>query len=158
MAANVTYVKLPTATTWTDLYSAYGITLEESALTRLMTPAPNKSAVENASTLQNGKRVTRDVSEVRKDERTIALPFNLIASSVSDFFTKYNAFCSDILDNGFFDLKTTYQDGVVYRLTYIDCTQFAEFNRTLARFTLNVNEPDPTNRGTTDTWASEWQE
>lgn len=154
MPAQTTYIRTPQGA-WKDLFTEYGISLDETAVTKLMTPAPNKEVVENKSSLQHGKRVTRETSDTRKEDRNVSLGINFIAASQADFLTKYGKFCTEILDEGFFDIKTAYVPDTIYRLTFIDCPQFQEFDRRMAKFTLNVNEPDPTNRGVNDKWETE---
>lgn len=137
-----------------DLYDTYKVSLSENALSKLMTPAPNKDVEENESALQNGKRVTRKPSLVRKKDRNLTLELNVYGTSETDFLANYGRFCTEVLDKGFFDIMTVYQPNVVYRLTYIDCTQFEEFRLRLGKYALTVNEPDPTNRAVNST--SEW--
>ena len=154
MVSNKLYLRIPGGE-WIDSYANYGITLEETSMSKLMTPAPNKESVENKSDLQHGKRLIRNSSGVMKDERNVSLILNFSASSKEQFLTMYGRFCSEILDNGFIDMKCDYQPNVIYRMTYLDCTQFREFEMGIGKYTLSLNEPDPTNRGTTDKWDSE---
>ena len=145
---------------WIDAYTNYGISLDDTAMSKIMTPAPNKSPVENKSDLEHGKRVVRSTSGVKKDERNLSLTLNMTASSMATFLTNYGKFCTEILDKGFFDMYVSHQDytennqtkHVIYRLTYIDCNQYREFMFGIGKYTLNVNEPDPTNRGMTSSW------
>ena len=154
---------------YADAYKRYGISLEETSLSRLMTPAPNKEIVENKSDLEHGKRVYRDSADVRKDERNVSLIFNITAKNEAEFMSRYALFCEEILDKGFIDIRTEYSlyDTVyddngnltsykyrVFRMTYLDCTQFTEFNQSIGKFTLSLNEPDPTNRGENDSWET----
>ena len=152
MPRNTLWFKLPRDIGWKDMFTQYGISLEETSLSKLMTPAPNKEIVENKSDIQDGKRVDRDTDDVRKDERNVSLILNIIADDETQFLARYGQFCSDFLDKGFFDIKTIYVPNTVYRMTYLDCTQFTEFCRGIGKFTLSLNEPDPTNRGETDNW------
>lgn len=138
---------------WVNAYETYGITLEETSLSKLMTPAPNKEVVENKSDLQHGKRVDRSDAGVKKDERNLSLILNLSAPDSTTFLQRYAAFCTDILDKGFFDMKCDLLPGKVFRMTYLDCTQFSEFMLGIGKFTLSLNEPDPTNRGESDSWT-----
>lgn len=152
MPAATTFIRIPNGD-WQDLYD-YGVSLSETAVSKLMTPAPNKDHTENESALQHGKRVMRDTTAVKKKERNISLELNIYGKNQTDFLYNYGNFCNNILDKGFFDIKTIYVPNTVYRLTYLDCTQFEEFRLELGKFVLNVNEPDPTNRGvnSTDEW------
>lgn len=142
---------------YADAYTRYGISLEETSLSRLMTPAPNKEIVENKSDIEHGKRVYRDSADVRKDERNVSLIFNITAKNEAEFMSKYALFCDEILDKGFIDIRTEYYkyDTTkyrVFRMTYLDCSQFSEFCQCIGKFTLNLNEPDPTNRNEENSW------
>lgn len=127
-----------------DAFDRYGINLEDGALSTLMTPPPTKEFIESKSRLRHGKKILTKL--VRYDEREITLPFHIIAKSKAEFFQKYNLFCEEVLANGKFELTTKYQPDVVYRLVYLSCTQFRQFIREMAVFSLKVTEPDPTDR------------
>lgn len=127
-----------------DAFIRYGINLEDGALSALMTPPPIKEFIENESRLQHGKKVI--ARWPKYDERELTLPFHLIANNKEDFFRKYNLFCEEVLALGEFELKTRFQPDVVYRLIYLNCTQFSQFIREMAAFALKVSEPNPANR------------
>lgn len=127
-----------------DAHTTWGISLDGSALSALMTPPPLKDMIENKSALENGKSVIRTGRKM--EERSLTLGFNIVASSKSDFLTKYGKFCSDVLANGKIDISTTYQPGVVYHLDYVSCNQFGEYGMTMGKFSLRVVEPNPANR------------
>ena len=144
------YVRAGVTQVWVDAFDRYGISLDETGVSKLMTPAPNKEIVENKSDLEDGKRVVRDSSDVRKDERNFNLILNITAPNQDEFIARYARLCSEVLDKGFMDFYTPYCPHTVYRLTFLDCNQFSEFDRRVGKFTLSLNEPDPTNRGVTD--------
>lgn len=143
---------------WIDAYLQWGVSFSETALSALMTPAPNKDAVENKSRIVNGKRVRRDSQYAKKDERDVSIEMHITAKSKSEFFDNYSRFCSEVLDAGFFDIKSIYCQSLIFRMTYLSCSQFSEFVQRLAKFTLRLNEPDPSNRGATDNWEEQEQE
>ena len=136
----------------------WGLNLEEGALSALMTPPPMKDFIESRSRLQSGSRVI--TKSPRYDSRTISLPFHIVAKTKEDFFNKYAAFCDDVLSKGAFTLETRYQQRrtiidngkeitippVVYHLVYVSCTQFSQYQREMAKFTLKVIEPNPNDR------------
>ena len=158
------FLKLPHEETWEDAYDVYGISLTDASLSRLMTPAPNKAAIENKSRLQHGKRVVRDVRYTLKDEREVSLEMHLTAPTRASFWSRYRSFCRKYLDSGFIDMyhrdiheTLPTQDSptdTVFRMTYLDCEQFSEFCQQLGKFSLRLSEPDPTNRGAEDKWKS----
>ena len=127
-----------------DAFERYGINIEDGALCALLTPPPMKEFVESTSRIRHGKSVI--AKDPKYDSREISLPFHLIAKNQTDFFQKYNLFCTEVLSQGKFELQTKYQTGVVYRLVYLSCTQLRQFKQELAVFSLKVEEPDPTNR------------
>ena len=153
---------------WVDVYDSYGVSFSQKSLSLLMTPAPNKAAIENKSRLEHGKRVVRKPQYVKKDERNVDLEMHLAAPDKTAFWQRYNGFCQDWLDKGFFDIaishvtntngatvtvgQTSYGTLSVFRMTYLSCTQFSEFQQQLAKYTLRLNEPDPSNRGGVDAW------
>ena len=131
---------------WVDAYLQWGVSLTDSALSALMTPAPNKSVVENNSRIEHGKRVIKNPVYSKKDERDVNLEMHINAKDKTDFFDKYDRFCSEVLDYGFIDIKSVYMPTKVFKMTYVNCSQFTEFIQQLARFTLRLNEPNPKDR------------
>lgn len=128
---------------WQDAYETWGISFDQTALSTIMTPSPNKAYIENKSRLNNGKKVT--VKDPKVDERSLTLSFNLTAKNETEFFERYNSFCEE-LARGVLNIKTKYQEGVVYKMMYENCTQFSQLRREIAKFSLKLTEPDPTDR------------
>jgi len=126
-----------------DAYDKWGISLEDDAMSALFTPASNKDYVSNESRLENGKRVV--VSSPKSDSRDVILPLHLCADSKEAFLTNYLSFCEE-LKKGALDISTKYQDGVTYHFVYVSCTQFSQFMFGIAKFSLKLTEPNPTNR------------
>lgn len=128
-----------------DAYIEWGISLDDTSLSALMTPPPNKELIENKSRLENGKRLVIDDSIIKVDERTISLQINLTASTKELFFIRYNSFCEE-LKKGVIYIKTKYQPNILYRTIYLSCSQFSQFMQGIGKFTLRLNEPNPCNR------------
>jgi hypothetical protein len=126
-----------------DAYDEYGLSLESSALSALMTPPPNKPLIENKSRQEHGKRVINSVPFI--DERELNLQVHIKANNTDEFIEKYLKFC-DVLALGSIEIKTRYEKDKVYRLNYLNCTQFTEYRMGLAKFILRLNEPNPSNR------------
>lgn len=128
-----------------DAYNVWGISMDSSSLSALMTPVPNKEFIENKSRLENGKRVITTSPKV--DERNIILTFNLTAKDETEFFERYNSFCQE-LATGILNIRTKYQPDTVYRTIYLSCNQFTQFMRGIGRFSLKLVEynPSPENR------------
>ena len=135
-----------------DAYLTWGIFLDETALSTLMTPAPNKEFISNKYRSKDGKSVIKH--NPRLDEREITLPFNMSAIDSDTFMTNYAKFCQEVLATGELVISTRFQPNVWYRCIYLSCTQFSQFIRKMAKFSLKLNEPDPSDRGETSKYAS----
>lgn len=135
-----------------DAYLTWGIFLDETALSALMTPAPNKEFISNKYRSKDGKSVIKH--NPRLDEREITLPFNMTAKDSDTFLTNYARFCEEVLARGELVISTRFQPNVWYRCIYLSCTQFSQCIREMAKFSLKLNEPDPSDRGETSKYAS----
>lgn len=126
-----------------DAYTTWGISMESTSLSALMTPAPMKAFVENSSRLEHGKRVI--TSNPKVDERNITLEIHLTAKDKDSFFSKYLSFCEE-LTTGVLNIRTKYQPTVVYKTVYLSCSQFSQFMQGIAKFSLRLCEPNPKDR------------
>lgn len=135
-----------------DAYLTWGIFLDETALSTLMTPAPNKEFISNKYRSKDGKTVIKH--NPRLDEREITLPFNMTAKDSDTFMTNYARFCEDVLAKGELVIRTQFQPNVWYRFIYLSCTQFSQFIQEMAKFSLKLNEPDPSDRGKISKYTS----
>nr|DAN67500.1 MAG TPA: tail protein [Caudoviricetes sp.] len=122
----------------------WGISLGESSLSELMTPPANKAFIENESRLQHGKQIL--VANPKVEARNLTLQLNLTAATKNAFFDKYNLFCKEVLATGVLNIETGYQEGVVYKTIYVSCSQFSQFMQGIAKFSLKLIEPDPSDR------------
>ena len=130
-----------------DAQSTWGIVTDTSTLAALLTPPPQKELITNESRLTNGMRVYSGARRIAS--RDISLSLQLVASTEEQFFKQYDSFCQE-LAGGRLVITTTFRPDVYYRCDYISCTQFAQYMRGIAKFTLKLNEPDPSNRGAKD--------
>lgn len=135
-----------------DAYLTWGIFLDETALSALMTPAPNKEFISNKYRSKDGKSVIK--RNPRLDEREITLPFNMTAKDSDTFLMNYARFCEEVLAKGGLVIRTRFQPNVWYRCIYLSCTQFSQCIREMAKFSLKLNEPDPSDRGETSKYTS----
>lgn len=126
-----------------DAYTTWGITMDNTALSELMTPPSNKAFIENESRLEHGKRVVP--ANPRIDARNLTLQINLTATDEAQFFERYESFCEE-LATGVLEIETKYQPGVVYKTVYQSCSQFSQFMRGIGKFTLKLVEPNPNDR------------
>lgn len=135
-----------------DAYTTWGVTLDASALSTLMTPPPLKPFVSNKSGAEDGKEVLgvstqeeRAFFRPRLDSREITLAINLTARSEAEFLERYNSFVAELMA-GVITLSTKWQAGVVYRLIYLSATQFSQLRRSVASISLRLEEPNPRDR------------
>lgn len=126
-----------------DAYTTWGISMDDTSLSALMTPAPNKALIENKSRLEHGKCVV--TSNPKLDERNLTLQINLTAQNADAFFARYSSFCEE-LAMGTLEIKTKYQPEIVYKTTYQSCNQFSQFMQGIGKFILKLNEPNPADR------------
>ncbi len=131
-----------------DAYQTWGIFMNDTALSALMTPAPCKEFISNKYRTKDGKHVLKH--NPRLDERDITIGFNMVAKDEETFLANYAKFCEDVLSTGELVIRTKFQPDIWYRCIYISCTQFSQFIREMAKFSLKLNEPDPSNRGKID--------
>ena len=141
MAKGILYIKTANTNGWVDAYDTWGLSLSQTGLSRLMTPAPNKSAVTNKNIISHGASVVQNT--FYKDVRQVSLEVHITARTKDVFMQRYASFCSQVLDAGYILIKTSYQPNEVYHFLYLDCTQFSEFLREMAKFTLTLEEPHP---------------
>ena len=130
-----------------DSYDNWGIGMDTSSLSALMTPPPNKEFIENKSRLEHGKRVI--AATPKEDERSLTLTINLTAKNEDEFFEKYDSFCQE-LATGVLNIRSKYQPNIVYRTIYLSCNQFTQFMRGIAHFSLKIVEPNPMDRNIND--------
>lgn len=131
-----------TGTGWVDAFERYGVSLESGAITKLMTPAPQKTPANNSSAGSHG--VAYGGSTIgKKDERQFDVDIHICASSEADFLTKYALFCNEILDCGYFQLVTSWEPTKVYHLLYRYCDTLHQFFSGMGKYQLAVTEPHP---------------
>lgn len=134
-----------------DAYTTWGVYFDHTALSSLMTPPPLKPFIENKSSANDGKEVLgikegeRAFHRPRVDSRELSLTMHLEGNTEGEFLERYARFCQE-LAGGVLRIRTRYQPGVVYTMVYISCAQFTQFQRGIGRFTLRLEEPNPSNR------------
>lgn len=127
-----------------DATQTWGVSLEDAALSILLTPAPLKPFVENKSPQENGKSIYP--KNPRLDERDISLPLLISARTKEEFIVQYYNFVAE-LQKGVIGMRVICGDfDVTYSLTYLSCQPFNEYYMQAGKFLLRLNEPNPTNR------------
>lgn len=127
-----------------DAYTTWGILIDTQSLSALMTPAANKEYINNESRLSNGTQYLVP-STPKVAHRDLTLTLQLVAPTEEAFFTRYQSFCNE-LKGGTLHIWTGYQPNVVYKCLYVSCTQFTQFMRGIAKFSLKLIEPNPEDR------------
>lgn len=129
-----------------DAYLNWGVTLGDTSLAALKTPAPLKGYVSNKSPLRDGADVVTVAAALPKvDERDVQLTFYIHASTPAQFEARYDAFTA-VLMGGKVNLWTRHQQGVTYRLLYQSASQYSEFNGRLGKIVARFAEPNPADR------------
>ena len=134
---------------WVDAFTTYGLSLSDGALSRLLTPAGNKSGITTALITQHGTNTLSYPD--RKEVRQLSLEVHILAPDKETFLTRYKAFVSQVLDAGYIRVKHAVDPSTVYHLKYVDCQQFSQFRCEMAKFILSLEEPRPDIRYETGT-------
>ena len=150
-----------------DAFEAWGVNLEDGALSALMSPPPLKGYIESKSRTQHGKSVVTGVNTLYVDERELTITFHIIGKThyptpqstwadpnVPEYYTntkdafmaQFAALCRDVFNYGIFRLSTRYEPDVEYTLQYLSCSQFQQFHQNMGKFVLKVCEPNPAER------------
>ncbi|MBR3455745.1 MAG: hypothetical protein IKH26_10510 [Bacteroidaceae bacterium] len=127
-----------------DAWTTWGIGMDSSGLSALMTPAPVKDFVSNESRLEHGRQYI--TTNPRLKERELTLRLCLYAPTAALFYARYAAFCKDVLATGTVNISTRYQEGVVYHCLYQSCSQYTQYRGKVAKFALKLIEPNPSDR------------
>ena len=125
-----------------DAYTTYGAWVESVSPFRQF--APMKEYTTNKSPLRNGKEV--DPAAPKVDERDITLTLCLEGRTEAAMEARLDAL-ETVLRSGMLEIRIPRHNSKVYRVSYVSCTQFADYNGRLAKFILKFNEPNPADRG-----------
>ncbi len=131
-----------------DAFARWGVCLSDSSLCTLIEPEPLKDAVSNKSSTENGKQVRKE-AKPKVDERDMTLFVQLYATSRDELFSKLKDFKTELKKRRI-NIRTKFEEGVVYRCDYKSCKQFKSYFKGCATFSLTLNEPNPANRETED--------
>ena len=127
---------------WVDAYLRYGISLENGARSKLMTPAPMKTPTNGSNALRDGVAFSGP-SIGKTDKHDFSFDMHIVAQNEEAFLDRYKLFCDEILRDQYFQLRIRKMPGAVRHLLYDGCEPFSEFNLEMAKFTLSVTEPHP---------------
>jgi hypothetical protein len=118
------------------------VSLEDSALAVLLTPAPNKQPVTNKNVTADGAYVLESTAGLT-DETTFSVQMHIVASSRAEYYTKFSQFISAIKGGSFtitvYDWNLQAHSRTV---CYLDCQNYKEYRGELGIFTLSLYEPN----------------
>ena len=127
-----------------DAFETWGVFFDDASLSSLMTPPATKDFIKNASRLEHGTRYITYNPKFK--ERDLTLSMQLYAPTKAEFYTRYNNFCTQVLATGLVNITTSYQPDVTYKCIYQNCTQYKQYIGKIAKFSLKLTEPNPTDR------------
>lgn len=127
-----------------DAWLTWGIMMDDTSLSALMTPPANKDFPKNSSRLESGTRYITTAPKLKERDVTLSLQF--YAPTKAAFLANYNAFCNNVLASGVLNISTKYQSGVTYYFIYNSCSQYRQFLFKVAKFSLKLTEYNPENR------------
>lgn len=126
-----------------DAWTRWGIMMDETSLSALMTPPAIKDFPKNSSRLESGTRYITLNPKLKERDVTLALQF--VAENKAEFLANYNDFCQNVLATGKLNIRTMYND-ITYYFIYNSCTQYRQFLFKVAKFSLRLTEYNPENR------------
>ena len=128
-----------------DSYDNWGISMDTSSLSALMTPPPNKEFIENKSRLEHGKQVLMDNPKL--DERELTLVFTVEGDSPADYQAKKTAFYEELY-KGKIDIQIPENSSDIYHLLYLGkSVSYAQsLDRTFGKISAKFCEYNPSNR------------
>lgn len=121
----------------------WGILTTGNTLSSLLAPVSLKERVSNESRLEHGRRT--DNSNPKVAARELNLEIQMIADNEAQFYARHEAFCAE-LEKGRIDMYLSDRPTVVYHFDYTSCTQYTQFRRSMATFSLKVTETNPKDR------------
>lgn len=127
---------------WVDAYLRYGLSLEDGARSKLITPAPKKKPTNASEPTLEGVAFSGETIG-KTDKREFSFDLHITAPDEATFLQRYDLFCKEILKGQYFQLKHFKRPAEVRHLLYDDCEPFSEFRLQMAKFTLAVTEPHP---------------
>ena len=127
-----------------NLREVYGVRLMKGAYEALLTPPGMKNYVTNESRLSHGTMYAAGGRNNKYQQRKIALQVSLRGADYNDYLAKYEAFLG-LLASGIVWVKVP-RLRRVFKLVYTSCSRYNFYSRNWATFTIEMVEPDPTNR------------
>lgn len=144
-----------TSRQWVDAYTEYGMSLEDGAISEIITPAPMKEGVSNSASTSHGVAYLGETLG-KKNERSLSFNIHILAATEAAGWTAYRRFCREVLDAGYVQMKIvdgtepfpTYLSGSTetagaLHLLFVSCQQVGRYRMQLLKWTLTFKEPHP---------------
>ena len=128
-----------------DALTTWGIIAPPSLHAALLAPAPAKDPIQTEVRTEHGTRtVLTGATFLQK--RDLTLELHIRARDIAEFNARVTAFTA-MLTAGWVTIESSLVPGAVFRCRYVSVTQFSAFNGRLGKFSLRLEEPDPSDRG-----------
>lgn len=138
---------------WLDVWDNWGVGLEgDEAYEALMTFRPNKEPIVNKNVTVNGAYYVTGAGIV--DERTVTVPFHIVAFDKTDFLMKREGFYKAI-QGGLIRFKIMNPVEAEYQFYYLSCSQYTQFFSGMAKFMLTLYETNGCHDGDAATVTEE---
>lgn len=130
-----------------DAYTTYGLVFGPGVYNELLKLPKRKEGYAYSWPDENGTE--RDVSQVYYESRVLNLPITILASSESQFYSRYYALTQFLLTSGYFDFDVV-QMNRRFKLLYQDMTNFDKLTQIKGstdigcEFTLQLIDDFPT--------------
>jgi len=133
---------------WVDTYLRYGLSLEDGARSKLMTPSPCKEPTSVSSEDKHGVAYA-GYTVGKRDANSFSFEVHITAPTKADFEAKLQLFKSEVLECQYGQLRlcttagNSDQSQFVRHLLFMRCDSFREFRLEMAKFDVAVIEPHP---------------
>ena len=127
-----------------DAYETWGVSLGEGSVAELLTAPDVKDYVTNDCPNEDGIRVAIPQG-LRFKQREVQLTIVMTCNGEEDYLSKYRSFVNE-LKKGVSEWVLSADATVKYRFIYSKMNSFAQIQFKIAKFVLNVVEPNPANR------------
>ena len=127
-----------------DAYKTWGVSLESGAIAELLSAPDVKEYVTNDCPNEDGIRVSF-VDGLRYKKRDVQLNICITSKGEEDYLDKYRRFL-DTLKSGVTEWRLTADADTYYRFVYEKMSNFSQLHFKIAKFVLNMVEPNPADR------------
>ena len=128
-----------------DANKTWGVSLGEGSMATLLTAPDVKEYVTNECPNENGIRVSIP-NGLRFQSRDVQLTIVMSSQGEADYLTKYSSFVNELM-KGISEWEVIFGDKIFkYKFVYSKMSNFAQIQFKLAKFVLDMTEPNPADR------------